>query len=337
LSTRRRARSWRLLCARRRTHTSRLRATRLRHRRELREEASIADRGGISRHDTRMGAVLCERDGTVIWLRNQREGERLWRLARRRWRKGSGSRTMAEERRLKGEAKAPEREAKLQKKRGGRAKKAAELERLRSIQLAATYSELKVLVNEELTEQLKVWKLVEGKTGFTVTGSRADLVLKLQGLIFDRFGAGANDLPEGDAGTERGKVDGQRRKRCRDAAGGRNKSKGGNAKRKRGGSHWVEVGEWGWDSREEFVIDRLIGKMVVDGETPVPGREIEKFAAGTVLYRVLWEGWPPELATWEEENQIPCGEVDFVGDYEASLHAEEAAEEDAESASEHES
>ena len=24
-----------------------------------------ADRGGISRHDTRMGAVLCDRDGTV--------------------------------------------------------------------------------------------------------------------------------------------------------------------------------------------------------------------------------------------------------------------------------
>ena len=43
-----------------------------------------ADRGGVSRHDTRMGAVLCERDGTVAWLRNQKEGERLWRLARRR-------------------------------------------------------------------------------------------------------------------------------------------------------------------------------------------------------------------------------------------------------------
>ena len=34
--------------------------------------------------------------------------------------------------------------------------------------------------------------------------------------------------------------------------------------------------------------------------------------AGTVLYKVLWEGWPEELATWEEEEDIPCGEEDFV-------------------------
>ena len=181
-------------------------------------------------------------------------------------------------------------------------------------------------MNDELSEQLKVWKLVEKKTGFTVGGSRADLVLKLQGLIFDRFGAAANDLPEGDAGTERGKVDGRRRQR-RVAEGG--SGKGG--KRKRAAAYWVEVGEWGWDSREEFVIERLIGKMVADGETPVPGREGEAIKAGTVLYRVLWEGWPPELATWEEEDQIPCGEVDFVGDYEASLDAEEAEDEDEDS------
>ena len=87
---------------------------------------------------------------------------------------------------------------------------------------------------------------------------------------------------------------------------------------------------WEWDAKEEFTIERLIGKMVADGESPVPGREGEKIAAGTVLYRVLWEGFPPEIATWEEEDQIPCGEVDFVGDYEASLEAEdvEGEEED---------
>lgn len=70
-------------------------------------------------------------------------------------------------------------------------------------------------------------------------------------------------------------------------------------------------GEWEWDSTQEFIIERLIGKMVVDGTTPVPGRE-GKFAAGTVLYKVLWEGWPEELATWEEEDDIPCGEEDFA-------------------------
>ena len=50
-----------------------------------------------------------------------------------------------------------------------------------------------------------------------------------------------------------------------------------------------------------------------------------------MLYRVLWKGWPPELATWEEEDQIPCGEVDFVGEYEASLDEEEAEEEEEDS------
>ena len=62
--------------------------------------------------------------------------------------------------------------------------------------------------------------------------------------------------------------------------------------------------------------------MVADGGD-VPGREGEEIAAGTVLYKVLWEGWPPEIATWEEEDQVPCGEVDFVADCEAALEAEE--------------
>ena len=43
---------------------------------------------------------------------------------------------------------------------------------------------------------------------------------------------------------------------------------------------------------------------------------------------MLWEGFPPEISTWEMEDDIPCGEVDFVGDYEAELEAEEEVEED---------
>ncbi|EOD20745.1 hypothetical protein EMIHUDRAFT_241881 [Emiliania huxleyi CCMP1516] len=66
---------------------------------------------------------------------------------------------------------------------------------------------------------------------------------------------------------------------------------------------WVYLNDWGWDPTDEFVIERLIGKMVADGGD-VPGREGEEIAAGTVLYKVLWEGWPPEIATWEEEDQV---------------------------------
>ena len=62
--------------------------------------------------------------------------------------------------------------------------------------------------------------------------------------------------------------------------------------------------------------------MVANG-TDVPGREGEAIPAGTVLYKVLWAGFPPEIATWEEEDDIPCALVDFVGQYEAGLDAEE--------------
>ena len=74
--------------------------------------------------------------------------------------------------------------------------------------------------------------------------------------------------------------------------------------------------------REEFVIDRLIGKLVADGgEVPVR----TGIPKGTVLYKVLWQDFPPESATWETEDDIPCGEVDFVGDYEEALAEDEEA------------
>ena len=77
--------------------------------------------------------------------------------------------------------------------------------------------------------------------------------------------------------------------------------------------------------------------MVSDGKTEVPGRGVVR--AGTVLYEVLWEGWPPELGigvTWEDEEDIPCGKVDFVAQYEAAQEAggaigEAAASSDSES------
>ena len=41
-------------------------------------------------------------------------------------------------------------------------------------------------------------------------------------------------------------------------------------------------------------------------------------------------GFPPDTATWEEEDDIPCGEVDFVGQYEAALDEEEEDDEEEE-------
>ena len=256
-------------------------------------------------------------------MRNKLEGERLWRLAVRRWRQGSGKRKMAEEREIKGDAMAQEREPKLAKKRAGRSKKAAELERLKGVALVESFKALKTKGNDELADQLKVYKLILKKEGFKTTGAGPEMRRQLQTLIYEKFGASANDLDDGDSGLDgRAVNDGKRRARggAAGAEGGKGKGKG---KRKRDTRIWLHG--WGWVPDEEFDIECLVGKMIADGGT-VPGREGAKIAAGTVLYKVLWEGWPPELATWEEEDQIPCGEVNFVAQYEEALAAEAAAE-----------
>eukprot|EP00966_Prymnesium_polylepis_P021670 498031-Prymnesium_polylepis.1 len=148
-----------------------------------------------------MGGVLCDRDATVAWARRKADADGLLRKAARSWRAGSGSRTMRDEDALKGAAKAPERDAKLAKKRKGKAAKAAELERLKGVALAQTYSALKSKRNDELADQLKIWKLVEKEASVKkTTGTRTELVQALQPLIRTRFGAGANDLEPGDDG-----------------------------------------------------------------------------------------------------------------------------------------
>ena len=158
--------------------------------------------------------------------------------------------------------------------------------------------------------------------GFTLSGTGPAMRLQLQSLIFDKFGASANDLEDGDSGPEgRAMNDGARRSRRVQADDG-GSGKGQGKKRKR--SNIISLNGWEWGAGEEFDIDKLIGKMVADGVTPVPGRTGVK--AGTVLYKVLWAGFPPYIATWEEEEDIPCGEVDFVQEFEQELADDEVGE-----------
>eukprot|EP00966_Prymnesium_polylepis_P309541 7152210-Prymnesium_polylepis.1 len=108
---------------------------------------------------------------------------------------------MADERCLKGEEKAPERAAKLAKKRSGKAKKASERERLKEVELVSKYSTLKALDNEALSDQLKVYKLIERKAGFKTTGTGPEMRLQLQSLNLREVRRGhqgvADERPEG--------------------------------------------------------------------------------------------------------------------------------------------
>ena len=178
------------------------------------------------------------------------------------------------------------------------------------------------LGNDKLSEQLKVYKLIEKKSGFKTTGTGPVMRRQLQSLIFEKFGATANDLDDGDSGLDgRAANDGQRRQRKVEGGGSKGGSKGGKGGKKK---KVVSLHGWEWEETEEFEIEALIGKMVADGVTEVPGRTGVK--ACTLLYKVLWKGFPPDIATWEEEDQIPCGEQDFIAEYEAGLDEEEAGE-----------
>ena len=42
-----------------------------------------------------------------------------------------------------------------------------------------------------------------------------------------------------------------------------------------------------------------------------------------IYYKVLWEGFPPEFASWERESEI---HDDFIEEYEAGLEAEAVLE-----------
>eukprot|EP00966_Prymnesium_polylepis_P077184 1788044-Prymnesium_polylepis.1 len=129
----------------------------------------------------------------------------------------------------------------------------------------------------------------------------------------EALGEGCNDLADGNSGVE-GR--GVRRRKDADNAGEPNQRKKSKSKVK-----MVQYKGWEWPANKKFEIEKLIGKMVAEGE--VPGRQ--NIEAGTVLYKVLWVGFPPEIATWEEESGI---HDDFIDAYEASLEAEAELEVD---------
>lgn len=104
--------------------------------------------------------------------------------------------------------------------------------------------------NDELSEQLKFYKLVEGLKGFKTTGAHAELVATVQLRIFEKFGALANDLADGDSGVDK-EADGRRRRRQVSDHNG-----GGNKRNKRKRPNIVSLHGWEWEADEEFEIER---------------------------------------------------------------------------------
>jgi hypothetical protein len=86
-------------------------------------------------------------------------------------------------------------------------------------------------------------------------------------------------------------------------------------------------GYW-WQDHEKFDIERLLDKKV---ERHMVGKGKKRSEKEFVFYKVLWDGFPPEVATWEPESAI---HDDFIDEYEASMEAE--AELEAELAAEEE-
>ena len=69
---------------------------------------------------------------------------------------------------------------KPQKKLGGHRARTADIERLKGVALVKSYSALTKMGNAELAEQLKMYKLLEKRTGFKTTGTGPDMRLQLQ-------------------------------------------------------------------------------------------------------------------------------------------------------------
>lgn len=281
--------------------------------------------GGVQRYENRAGVSLAMYNHQAAYLLQKPEAvlERQLAVARRAARTAR-KKTQQQQRVAAGRAKQEGRNQKMSSKRGRREKKQAEKVRIEGLELATRYSALIKMSVDDLKDQLKGYRL-QGKAGFPLAyPKRADYVLQAQTLMFDAIGAGANDLKDGDSGVEGRGVRKRKVASPDDVSGAAGKARGKASKSRR---KVLEYNGYQWYEEEEFVMQKLIGKMVAEGD--VPGRSNVK--KGTVLYKVLWEGFPPEVATWEEERGIHDELIDAFEDAMDAEEEEEGAEESEES------
>ena len=265
----------------------------------------VDDRGGMQRSETRGGLVLARANGQAAWLAGKSEAEQAQFLAVCRPEAFRARKeTLKAQRIAAGRGKRAERDAKLTSKRAKRAAAAAELVRIKGLQVATRFSELVQrggfqVSNSDLQDQLKYHKLVLKKTGFTATqANREKYVLQLQALLVELHGAAANDLPAGDSGVE-----GRGLKKRKASGGG-----GGKRKKKKNNVTGTE-----WDEDDEFTVEAIVGTTVSDGVS------VHGHRKGTRVYKIIWQGYAAEEATWEPSENI---HPEILADYEAGLEAE---------------
>lgn len=78
---------------------------------------------------------------------------------------------------------------------------------------------------------------------------------------------------------------------------------------------------------DDFVVEQIVGKRISAGVKEDGHRK------GTVLYRVIFEGWPADLVWWEPAVNI---NDDDIAAYEAAMAEQEAADADADEESDDE-
>lgn len=116
---------------------------------------------GMQRADTRAGLCLARYNGLAVWL-TRKEGDELEKLfnVSRKLAMMKLKFTVRAQRRHSGKVKQESRNIKLATKRAARDKKKAEAARIAGLIRATRFSQLKAMRNDELADQLKIYKLV---------------------------------------------------------------------------------------------------------------------------------------------------------------------------------
>jgi len=79
--------------------------------------------------------------------------------------------------------------------------------------------------------------------------------------------------------------------------------------------------EWTVEEENDFEVDTLVGRLVADGTTRYANQGVA--SAGTVLYRVVWSGFPADLLWYEPAKNLDLG-TDLVVAFKAAEAAEAA-------------